>query len=101
MRKLNKKEVQHDGGQLERHPQEPEERLGNHIATGEDVGTRFRTRLRADCLGVASIAEAHIPPSRTDESIRASRKAHIKQLLDTCAVKDWDDRRHVPQERKS
>ena len=43
------------------------------------------------CLRIANIAGADIPPPRTDESIRASRKARIKQLLDTGGVKDWYD----------
>ena len=56
------------------------------MATSEDVVHKRA----AACLRVACIAEADIPPSTTDESIRASKNAHIKQLLDTGEVKDWD-----------
>ena len=44
------------------------------MAAGEDGEMRFRKRLRAACLRVATIAEANIHVLRTKESIGVSRK---------------------------
>ena len=47
-------------------------------------------RMRTSCLRVSSINAVQKPSTGTEESIAKSRAEHIKYLLDTGAVKDWN-----------
>ena len=47
-------------------------------------------RMRTACLRVSSVNAVQKPSTRSQESIVESREVHIKHLLDTGAVKDWN-----------
>ena len=47
-------------------------------------------RMRTSCLRVSNINAMQKPSTRTEESIAKSRAEHIKHLLETGAVKDWN-----------
>ena len=47
-------------------------------------------RMRMSCLRVSNVIAVQKPSTRTEESIAKSRAEHIKHLLETGAVKDWD-----------
>ena len=42
------------------------------------------------CLRVSNVSAVQKPSTRTEESIAKSRAEHIKHLLETGAVKDWN-----------
>ena len=64
---------------------------GGLVRSSDHMGkeTSLAKRLRTSCLRVANVSDANVAPTRTDESIVLSRRAHIKHLLETSAVKDW------------
>ena len=47
-------------------------------------------RMRTSCLRVSSVNALQKPSTRTEESIAKSRAEHIKHLLETGAVEDWN-----------
>ena len=47
-------------------------------------------RMRMSCLRVSNVNAVQKPSTRTEESIAKSRAEHIKHLLETGAVKDWN-----------
>ena len=47
-------------------------------------------RMKLSCLRVSNVNAVQKPPTRTEESIAKSRAEHIKHLLETGAVKDWN-----------
>ena len=47
-------------------------------------------RMKLSCLRVSNVNAVQKPSTRTDESIAKSRAKHIKHLLETGAVKDWN-----------
>ena len=47
-------------------------------------------RMRMSCLRVSNVNTVQKPSTRTEESIAKSRAEHIKHLLETGAVKDWN-----------
>ena len=47
-------------------------------------------RMRLSCLRVSNVNAVEKPSTRTEESIAKSRAEHIKHLLETGAVKDWN-----------
>ena len=47
-------------------------------------------RMRMSCLRVSNVNAVQKPSARTEESIAKSRAEHIKHLLETGAVKDWN-----------
>ena len=56
------------------------------VSSGSDGPKRMRT----SCLRVSSINAMQKPSTRTEESSAKSRAEHIKHLLETGAVKDWN-----------
>ena len=55
--------------------------------SGNSSGTK---RMRTSCLRVSNVNAVQKPSTRTEESIAKSRAEHIKHLLETGAVKDWN-----------
>ena len=53
-------------------------------------GSGGAKRMRTSCLHVSSVNAVQKPSTRTEESIAQSRAEHIKHLLETGAVKDWN-----------
>ena len=47
-------------------------------------------RMKLSCLRVSNVSAVQKPSTRTEESIVKSRAEHIKHLLETGAVKDWN-----------
>ena len=47
-------------------------------------------RMRMSCLRVSDLSALQKPSTRTEESVAKSRAEHIKHLLETGAVKDWN-----------
>ena len=47
-------------------------------------------RMRMSCLRVSNVNAVQKRSTRTEESITKSRSEHIKHLLETGAVKDWN-----------
>ena len=47
-------------------------------------------RMKLSCLRVSNVNAVQKPSTRTEESIAKSRAEHIKHLLETGAVKDWN-----------
>ena len=47
-------------------------------------------RMRLSCLRVSNANAVQKPSTRNEESIAISRAEHIKHLLETGAVKDWN-----------
>ena len=47
-------------------------------------------RMKLSCLRVSNVNAVQKPSTRTEESIARSRAEHIKHLLETGAVKDWN-----------
>ena len=47
-------------------------------------------RMRLSCLRVSNVNAVQKPSTRTEESIAKSRAEHIKHLLETGVVKDWN-----------
>ena len=47
-------------------------------------------RMKLSCLRVSNVSAVQKPSTRTEESIAKSRAEHIKHLLETGAVKDWN-----------
>ena len=47
-------------------------------------------RMKLSCLRVSNVSAVKKPSTRTEESIAKSRAEHIKHLLETGAVKDWN-----------
>ena len=47
-------------------------------------------RMKLSCLPVSNVNAVQKPSTRTEESIAKSRAEHIKHLLETGAVKDWN-----------
>ena len=47
-------------------------------------------RMKLSCLRVSNVSAVQKPSTRTEESIVKSRAEHIKPLLKTGAVKDWN-----------
>ena len=47
-------------------------------------------RMRTSCLRVSNVNTVQKPSTRTEESIAKSRAEHIKHMLETGAVKDWN-----------
>ena len=46
--------------------------------------------MRTACLRVSNVKSLQKPSTRIEDSIVESRQVHIKHLLDTGAVKDWN-----------
>ena len=46
--------------------------------------------MKLSCLRVSNVSAVQKPSTRTEESIAKSRAEHIKHLLETGAVKDWN-----------
>ena len=46
--------------------------------------------MKLSCLRVSNVSAVQKPSTRTEESIVKSRAEHIKHLLETGAVKDWN-----------
>ena len=55
-----------------------------------DDGERPAQRARIGHLRVATIDQMDKPSERSEASTATSREAHIKHLLDSKSVKDWD-----------
>ena len=53
-------------------------------------GSSDPKRMRTACLRVSSVKSLQKPSTRIEDSIVESRQVHIKHLLDTGAVKDWN-----------
>ena len=47
-------------------------------------------RMRTSCLRVSNVNAVQKPSTKTEESIAKSRSEHIKHLLETGAVKNWN-----------
>ena len=47
-------------------------------------------RMRLSCLRVNNVNAVQKPSTKTEENIAKSRAEHIKHLLETGAVKDWN-----------
>ena len=53
-------------------------------------GSNGPKRLRTGCLRVSSVNALHYPPTESEERTKMSRADHIKHVLDTGDVKDWN-----------
>ena len=47
-------------------------------------------RMKLSCLRVSNVNAGQKPSTRTEESIAKSRAEHIKHMLETGAMKDWN-----------
>ena len=47
-------------------------------------------RMKLSCLRVSNVSAVQKPSTKTEENIARSRGEHIKHLLETGAVKDWN-----------